>query len=265
MSTLMDAKFVALRGQGFTGTMSDMTLQWLKANGALSNAIPDAWIEMLNAQGAGSLHISDGWFRLLGMLGYTGNANDRQLQFWLAGGEFPIPPPVTNLYVNPELAGGMPPTAHTIGFGTTNGVMLDNGDGTFDYESNPSKASGRHYLAYDLAANNPALEVGGRYRLEVPAELVSIGSGTTYAAALTVSTVSNLTISGAFSIAAIGELRTLALEFTVDALPYTAVFRFGCGTTAVSDAHLVYPYSPNRRLYKLDDAAFSNGFNEGFA
>ena len=51
--TVNDAKFAKLRGLGHTGSISDMTLQWLQANGATSPAIPDAWLEMLTAKGFG--------------------------------------------------------------------------------------------------------------------------------------------------------------------------------------------------------------------
>ena len=49
MTTLVDAKWAALRAQLFTGAMSDMTLQWLQNAGATSSSIPDAWREMLDA------------------------------------------------------------------------------------------------------------------------------------------------------------------------------------------------------------------------
>ena len=86
MATLMDARFEALRAQGFTGATSDMLLQWLQANGATSNALPDAWAEMLLSQGFLQPLRSDAWYQLLGDLGFEGNMNDRQLQFWLDGG-----------------------------------------------------------------------------------------------------------------------------------------------------------------------------------
>ena len=50
MATRNDDKFQALRDQGFTGAMPDMTLQWLQFNGATSNSVSDAWVEMLQSQ-----------------------------------------------------------------------------------------------------------------------------------------------------------------------------------------------------------------------
>lgn len=90
-AALIDAKFNALRGKGYTGAMLDMTLQWLKANGATSNALADAWMEMLllkTTAPIGRQH-NDLWFQLLGQLGYTGALPDRELAFWSAGGSLP--------------------------------------------------------------------------------------------------------------------------------------------------------------------------------
>jgi hypothetical protein len=89
--SLIDAKWNALVGKGYTGSMSDMTLAWLQANGATSGHISDAWLEMLEAKG-GSGQRNDMWYDLLGTMGYTGALPDRELQFWLDGGD---PPPPT--------------------------------------------------------------------------------------------------------------------------------------------------------------------------
>ncbi len=88
MTTLSDARFEALRTQGFIGSTSDMLLQWLHANGATSGHISDAWLEMLTAQGITARHTNDAWFEYLGSLGLTGTVNDRELAFWLGGGTF---------------------------------------------------------------------------------------------------------------------------------------------------------------------------------
>jgi hypothetical protein len=86
MATISDARFEALRGQGFTGATSDMLLQWLQANGATANAVPDAWAEMLAANGFPYGQRNDSWYDLLGSLGYTGALSDRELEFWDQGG-----------------------------------------------------------------------------------------------------------------------------------------------------------------------------------
>jgi hypothetical protein len=83
--TLADAKFDALRDQGFTGTLSDMTLQWLQANGATSGSITDAWLEVLPGTG----QRNDRWYTVLGGMGYTGSLNDREFAFWVDGGVLP--------------------------------------------------------------------------------------------------------------------------------------------------------------------------------
>jgi hypothetical protein len=83
--TLADAKFDALRDQGFTGAISDMTLQWLQANGATSGSITDAWLEVLPGTG----QRNDRWYTVLGGMGYTGSLNDREFAFWVDGGVLP--------------------------------------------------------------------------------------------------------------------------------------------------------------------------------
>jgi hypothetical protein len=87
--TLVDAKWEALRDQGFTGAMSDMTLQWLQANGATSDRISDAWLEMLTDKGAAGSQRSDMWYDLLGQMGYEGALPDREFLFWINGGVLP--------------------------------------------------------------------------------------------------------------------------------------------------------------------------------
>ena len=96
MSTLSDSRFDALRLQGFTGATSDMLLQWLQANGATSNAVPDAWDEMLALLTYSPGQRNDRWWFYLDMSGY-GSAgsqlNDMELVFWESGGV--IVPPVS--------------------------------------------------------------------------------------------------------------------------------------------------------------------------
>ena len=90
MATLSDEKFAALRTLTYTGSISDMTLQWLQANGATSDSISDAWEEMLAAQlvATPTGQKNDDWFQLLGEKGYSGSLTDRELAFWQAGGTF---------------------------------------------------------------------------------------------------------------------------------------------------------------------------------
>lgn len=99
MATISDARFAALRTQGFTGSISDMTLQWLQFNGATSKMITDAWREMLVALGAWSDtqagQRNDAWYLYLGVIGYEGQISDRELDFWNDGGVIiPFVPPV---------------------------------------------------------------------------------------------------------------------------------------------------------------------------
>lgn len=86
MTPTIDLKFTALRGLGFTGSISDMTLQWLQGNGATSNALPDAWIEYLAIEldTAATGVRTDDWFAFLRAEGHTGSVNDMENQFWQA-------------------------------------------------------------------------------------------------------------------------------------------------------------------------------------
>jgi hypothetical protein len=90
MATIMDARFAALRAQGFLGATSDMIIGWLQFYGAVSPSIPDAWREMLFAQtptfDPDTYQRNDYWYTLLATLGYSGQLNDRELMFWLDGG-----------------------------------------------------------------------------------------------------------------------------------------------------------------------------------
>lgn len=89
MPTLTDSRFDALRAS-YTGATSDMLLQWLQANGATSDSIPDAWREFLLAQtglDASKYQRNDYWNVFLDQQGYTdGSLNDREILFWAAGG-----------------------------------------------------------------------------------------------------------------------------------------------------------------------------------
>ena len=83
--SLADAKFSALRAQGFLGTSPDMERAWLIDAGAIGGSIPDLWYNYLTGEGY-SGPVQDMQYMWLGDLGYTGSAPDRWLQFWEAGG-----------------------------------------------------------------------------------------------------------------------------------------------------------------------------------
>lgn len=106
MGTLSDDRFQALRDQGFTGSTSDMLLQWLQDAGATAKAIPDAWREVLvDALGVGpadSYQRNDYWFEWLGSQGYEGALPDREAQFWADGGALST----AQYFWNPTTPGG---------------------------------------------------------------------------------------------------------------------------------------------------------------
>jgi len=202
----------------------------------VDETLNDAAYRWLTEQGIPPTQINDMWLDLLRGLGAAGALNDMLLDFWLNGGLVPI-----NLYVNPEYAGGFPPTAHSNPFANTDGAIVGE-----VYQSNTNEISGRNVLAYSLAANNPLLNVGGTYLYSVQCRKLNTGN---YGAAINQTAVANLTIIE--SVRGVNNTdgwKTLFIRFTVDALGYTGDIRFGCGTTANNTAHLEYR---NPRLVEL--------------
>lgn len=95
MTTLTDVRFKTLRGLLFTGSTSDMLLQWLQANSTgTPKTIPDAWRDMLdtNLLSPSTGNRSDDWFQLLADSGFkdAGAMNDRELAFWDGGAILPV-------------------------------------------------------------------------------------------------------------------------------------------------------------------------------
>ena len=70
-------------------------IAYYQANGATSNDLDDAEREFLIANGGVNpvgdpqQHENDMWFYMLGIFGYTGALDDRQLKFWEGGGVIP--------------------------------------------------------------------------------------------------------------------------------------------------------------------------------
>ena len=144
----------------------------------------------------------------------------------------PMPPP--NLIFNPELAGGYPPTGYQLIFNTTQGRMIDNGDGTFKYESNFDQISGRNVLTWSLA--DVTLTPGIRYRLEYTCQKLN---ATGYSAALRLSNTVNVTVHSSDTTAREFITKRIWVEFTPEA-GYDGNVRIGCGTTTDNTAHLIY-------------------------
>jgi hypothetical protein len=88
--SLVDSRYQALIALGKSGHVNDMLMEWLFDNGATTaSTLNDRWMEMLASKGFADKQLNDNWYELLGSLGYTGAMNDRELQFWQAGGTFP--------------------------------------------------------------------------------------------------------------------------------------------------------------------------------
>ena len=230
MTTLQDEKMavmVAELGPGL-GTVGDYEVEYVKAiSGAVD--LPTAqqawmafWDEQLVAPGV----YNDRAYEWLGDFGFTGSLNDRWMAYWLGGGGAVED---DNLYVNFELAGGDPPTAHTVGFGTALYSFDDIGSGYFEFFSNTSAISARAYLQYVVAVNNLALVVGNTYRFSVECENVS---GNNYAAALNLASVANVTVGNTNTTSPPNLTVDLFAEFVVDTAGYTINIRYGTGTTS---------------------------------
>jgi len=72
----------SLRLRGYTGTVTDMLLQYYKANGAVSNSLQDAESEFLILKGFTTGTNTDKWFNYLRSLSYTGSINDMLFDYW---------------------------------------------------------------------------------------------------------------------------------------------------------------------------------------
>ena len=150
---------------------------------------------------------------------------------------------VPNEYVNPELAGGsvnIPATAHTLVF-NSNGcdytAIPATAPQAFEFFSNTQNISGRSVQAYALEVNNPALQIGGRYRIQYTAQSLNNES---YTAAIAVSGATGITILGSQRrVDSSGVEAVIFYEFEVDSVPYSASFRVGCGTTSNNTVQMV--------------------------
>lgn len=60
------------------GQLNDLELSWLKANGATSDVLMDAWAEYFDAQSVPAGPHSDRKFAWLGSLGYEGSLAERE-------------------------------------------------------------------------------------------------------------------------------------------------------------------------------------------
>jgi len=72
----------SLRLRGYTGTVTDMLLQYYKANGATSNSLQDAESEFLIIKGFTSGSNTDKWYAYLRSLSFTGTVTDMLFNYW---------------------------------------------------------------------------------------------------------------------------------------------------------------------------------------
>lgn len=72
----------SLRLRGYTGTVTDMLLQYYKANGATSNSLQDAESEFLILKGFTSGSNTDKWYAYLRSLSFTGTVTDMLFNYW---------------------------------------------------------------------------------------------------------------------------------------------------------------------------------------
>lgn len=72
----------SLRLRGYTGTVTDMLLQYYKANGATSNSLQDAESEFLILKGFTLGSNTDKWYAYLRSLSFTGTVTDMLFNYW---------------------------------------------------------------------------------------------------------------------------------------------------------------------------------------
>lgn len=95
MSNINDYKLASLRTQlsVSAGHINDLELQYLQANGATANNVPDAWYQLFVLNGATSLNWNDAAMQFLVALGATGdNLQDNWAWFWITNGGVITPP-----------------------------------------------------------------------------------------------------------------------------------------------------------------------------
>ena len=153
----------------------------------------------------------------------------------------------TNLYLNPGLIGGSPPTGHSVGFGTNSYTMDFISLGFREQHANAAQSSGRCYMTYDRATNNPALEVGAQYRLSYEVEQIT----TSTTAVMSLPNPVNITVD-AFDYSAIPTgTKTVFAEFTVNSVGYDVTVRIGQGITSNTSHQMKVRYP---QLVKIADA-----------
>lgn len=143
-----------------------------------------------------------------------------------------------SLYVNPSFSGGddniaagvtgVAPDSHGFAFNTVD--FTNNRDGSITINSD--NTLGRRNLTYDLAANNPNLEVGSTYRIEY----VVGNSGGSNPLVLGTSSITDVNIvssSGSVPVATVG---VVYVEFIPTSPNYALTIRVGCGPTTTNDA-----------------------------
>lgn len=174
-----------------------------------------------------------------------------------------------NLYVNRIFAGGddtvstgvagVSPDSHTFIFDTVN--FINNRDNTVTF--NTEEVSGRRCLVYDLFANNgDDFGIGDSVRIEYEVTKVNAGN---YAAALNLSGLSGVTVTNSNLVATGQAASTIFAEIVIDALPFTALIRIGCGTTANNTAHLIYGKPSIKKFEPVETGTYSDDYSEDYA
>jgi len=79
---LSNSIYDSLRLLGYTGTVTDMLLQYYLARGATSNSLTDAELEFLITKGFTTGTVDDRWVDYLNSLGYVGTITDMKYQYW---------------------------------------------------------------------------------------------------------------------------------------------------------------------------------------
>lgn len=211
-------------------TINDGLLAFYQANGATSNSLNDAEYEYLIANGATAGQVNDMWFDLLTQAGFTGALNDMKLQFWLGGGVSPSPD-YSNIVPNSSLAGmsgsvsgadWIPPTGWGQGFWPpTDATAL---------------TDSIEFVAVDargfITAEGFLSE--GIYNASCYVDEVMVGSAQKPIVMQAATGVSEIDGSNNNTLSVGRKWATYNVT-----VPGTVTFRFGCGTTATTNQHMI--------------------------
>ena len=80
---MSEAKWTRLRLEGYTGTLPDMFMAFLVAEGFTEGAMQDRELLWLQSLGATATNLGDAWGQVLVADGYIGARPESEILFWI--------------------------------------------------------------------------------------------------------------------------------------------------------------------------------------